>query len=108
MSKHTPGPWSFNTSPNCWSVLQVGSSGRWIVAGGTAWAIPGRQSEAEANARLIAAAPDLLEALEDLREWALDHGEVVFAGGGMHAVDPMNSCLRRASAAIAKATGEPL
>lgn len=95
-AKHTPGPWSFIASPNCWSVLQVGSSGRWVIAGGTAWAIPGRQSEAEANARLIAAAPDLLEWLR----WALS---------AMAARNPAwteGDNFIAASAAIAKATGE--
>lgn len=65
MSAHTHGPWVLHTSPNCWTVLQAGSSGRWHIAGGTGWGIPGKWSEAEANARLISAAPDLLAALRD-------------------------------------------
>lgn len=89
-TKHTRGPWSFIASPNRWSVLQVGSSGRWVIAGGTAWAIPGLQSEAEANARLIAAAPDLLEALREARVLLV------------HAACPIDWI----DAAIAKATGE--
>lgn len=100
-ARHTPGPWSFIASPNCWSVLQVGSSGRWVIAGGTAWAIPGRQSEAEANARLIAAAPDMLDALISCFTYLSFIPESA-AGGDDDAV----MLAKRARAAIAKATEE--
>jgi hypothetical protein len=52
------------------------------------------QAEAEANARLIAAAPDLYEALHDLcASGGLDDGGDVFA---------------KAKAALAKARGEKM
>jgi hypothetical protein len=62
MKKHTLGPWRIerqNTSP---------TTGEWMIAGFT----PGYLAEirdceggkVEANAKLIAAAPDLLEALQ--------------------------------------------
>ena len=74
MSKHTPGPWTmsrpmgtghlegrepwFRVSADRTLHLQVAACPDGYVAG-----------ENEANARLIAAAPDLLEALTDLLGW---------------------------------------
>jgi hypothetical protein len=52
--------------------------------------------DAEANARLIAAAPELLEALDYLYNWTKD------VGGD----EAFHDWRRRAAAAIAKATGE--
>lgn len=58
MSKHTPGPWSIHHKPRCdWQI--VGADEYSIVG------VPdddkyGRPTEDAANARLIAAAPDLL------------------------------------------------
>lgn len=78
MSKHTPGPWRVDTHCN---VMHKDAMVAFpCISGGL---------NQEANARLIAAAPDLLEALEDIaayypNSWAEDV----------------------ARAAIAKATGE--
>lgn len=61
MSKqHTPGPWAAGTMINEHGGLK---RGRYIV-----FPLP-EDSEAEANARLIAAAPDLLHALK----WAAEY-----------------------------------
>lgn len=61
---HTPGPWHVRGF-KVWEDLFRSNERRGIVA---EIAISWRDSEeAEANARLIAAAPDLLEALEALR-----------------------------------------
>ena len=69
-AKHTPGPWlthpwSWGNDPR-WRVIRLGSSG-----GSPGLAVihprPGmKPGEAAANARLIAAAPELLEALIDV------------------------------------------
>ena len=78
MSAHTPGPWSYGF-PKINGVelrerdCQV-SSGGFLVAnvshGSTYPAEPFGSDRREANARLIAAAPDLLAALEALdRYW---------------------------------------
>ncbi len=97
MSKHTPGPWRVehqNPSP---------TTGEWMIAGSK----PGYLAEVRdcgsgdvrANARLIAAAPDLLEACE-LIVSAFDQ------------LAPMSSArneplqINAARAAIAKARGE--
>lgn len=60
--KHTPGPWE----PEC-------RSGDWVVISArdknaVAWPNRPRGNEVEANVRLIAAAPDLLEALQSIAD----------------------------------------
>ena len=102
-NKHTPGPWVQGTSKHgrCCVWLDghtepentMGPADIWIDCG------------TEFNARLIAAAPDLLEAISKFVAFAERHGEVVFSGGGMSAIDAMNACTTKARAAIAKATG---
>lgn len=98
MSKHTPGPWKahfeeayFVTGPDLGRVAMMMN-----LKG--AHGLGGRRSgdESASNARLIAAAPELLEALRG----ALEHWPV-----------PSSICKDRpayeaARAAIAKATGE--
>lgn len=81
MNKHTPGPWNIDNHPD-----QI-----WITDSDNNSAIckvMHMRSEAEANARLIAAAPDLLEALDqiqrriaagDLDEWSLQSLERIAA-----------------------------
>lgn len=68
VSKHTPGPWLFNDNSEYWTThpfsVTVRKRGVHAVAVAN---IPARAtielSEAKANAQLIAAAPDLLDAL---------------------------------------------
>lgn len=87
-TQHTPGPWRYcktNGSP---------THGEHVIAGSK----PGYLAEVRdcgsgdvgANARLIAAAPELLAALVELRDWYTEHT-------GLPAV--------AANAAIAKAVG---
>lgn len=62
MSKHTPGPWKVDTqieSP-CHCIVVAPTSSRWIASIGDR----PLGEEGQSNARLIAAAPELLEALE--------------------------------------------
>jgi hypothetical protein len=82
MGKHTPGPWSK-------------SERGYIFAGDSCIASTSDLDENEANARLIAAAPDLLAALEQSLSWLSS-----YPGGGA------NAAWRKASEAIAKARGE--
>lgn len=77
MSKHTPGPWTINDARDGQSVLfQIESSVQAdkpevIVAmlddGNTS------VSEQRANAHLIAAAPELLDAVKDLRDYLAEY-----------------------------------
>ena len=85
MSKHTPGPWFFNFEAGRYVISHQGNFGPHKALAITGGFYP----DLEANARLIAAAPELLEALQMLLE---------FPNTG-----PATSAAR---AAIAKATGE--
>lgn len=84
--QHTPGPWQVQKEALPNRVGITATNGRFIT-----WTMGGApNSESEANARLIAAAPDLLEALEVIcREFANGH--------------PL---IQQGRAAIAKARGE--
>jgi hypothetical protein len=81
MNKHTKGPWSVGGPTGC--LNQIGID----PAIGCAY---GAGEEVKANARLIAAAPDLLEALQAL----------------MPGAEAMGWDVSKARAAITKATGE--
>ena len=86
-TKHTPGPWIAQRDPNAimaddWCIGAQGQIDSVAVC-------------SERDARLIAAAPDLLEALKCLVGWFDD--------------DRMNGAekqIKKARAAIRKATGE--
>lgn len=100
MSKYTPGPWSvFNHSWSDTTILAYGFE-HGICSLDINHATEESQEEDEAqmaaNARLIAAAPDLLDALEDLCE----RMEQIVRD------DQSTPCTVKARAAIAKATGE--
>ena len=79
MSGHTPGPWSLGDENDACCSVDTGRSSisldRMDVLGRTADVIS--RDEMLANARLIAAAPDLLDALRTLRH-------SVVADNGMH------------------------
>lgn len=63
MTKHTPGPWLFDEESGAITTHKRIAKGiARIVTVRLGWAEP-FESEQIANARLIAAAPDLLEAL---------------------------------------------
>jgi len=57
-TKHTPGPWLIDPS---WDILGNTKDGNGMVCQITVDAVP--RDEAAANAHLIAAAPDMYEAL---------------------------------------------
>ena len=77
MSKHTPGPWFVNLagSERNWQFVYdecyvyAPGSGVDDVAVAATIADPLTGKPSEADARLISAAPELLEALEDADEW---------------------------------------
>ena len=91
-TKHTPGPWMFDAT-----LKGDGSfGGSYIVSNNAKKTWPLAEVYREDNARLIAAAPDLLEALK-----ALVADLKPYMGQGR-----MDDKIRNAIAAIAKATGE--
>jgi hypothetical protein len=108
-AKHTPGPWEFDG--NCvWAdAIQgyVADPQTEDILSGEYVPLSEAQEQWEANARLIAAAPELLEALrEALREIIAinneDQGTFRKRGGTRRGL----SIIATARAAIAKATGE--
>lgn len=91
-STHTPGPWR-----------TYQGDGRWIVATTSSWAyaatglIPQLDAETEeANARLIAAAPDLLEACKQVIVYGADADDAIL----------WTDVIRNIKAAIHKAEGD--
>ncbi len=111
MSAHTPGPWTAveheqaSGERGWWSVLR----GAWDISHNQA-AKPGvvadcqysamTPEENEANARLIAAAPDLLAALERIAAW--DPEAAASDKNGLSIIDAIDI----SRAAIAAAKGE--
>ena len=97
MSNYTPTPWTIEKCPKAEAVTD-GKDWPWLVSYNDGeyegYLALVQTQNAEANACLIAAAPDLLEALEDLERTA-----------GLPAMvdDPARVAAR---AAIAKAKGE--
>lgn len=104
MAKHTEGPWrsscmvmdaddwtALNASGPKGSVIDIVQRGQDVIA--AVWCGDDCDGEEAANARLIAAAPDLLEALEDA-ERALTACNF----------DETSNTMRDIRAAIAKAT----
>ena len=91
MSKFTPGPWALDR----WGAVCHANKQLVVVEG---VALSGRSTdETRANARLIAAAPELLDALK--------YCAAVCAGEALNKSDLINA-LEKARGAIAKATGE--
>lgn len=89
---HTSGPWHVAESPNHHSPFITNATGKGTIAN----SVHGTTSaEQEANARLIAAAPELLEACET----ALENLAPLYSSE--HLV------MKRLRAAIAKATQQP-
>lgn len=115
MSKHTPGPWRVVNATDVFTKLGATSAEGTEAAHNDAWLIAdcasiptinknGEQCElsfreAHANARLIAAAPELLEALRALAEYNAE------MSGGVSLLD-RDDLWEKAAAAIDKATGD--
>ena len=103
--KHTPGPWSLSPSfDRVERRVQHGDAPAlvWSIASGINSAHPDYLPRAEqiANARLIAAAPELLAALEDMTD---RYARAMKDSGVSHYPEAMVE-IRSARAAIAKAT----
>lgn len=114
MNKHTPGPWSCERDPCHFDTLSTvvggdnsarkGISRQMIVDVG-GWA---EWREQEANARLIAAAPELLAACKAVADWWHEHEyDTVLGDDGIEisVYDSEPKMVKLARAAIAKAEG---
>lgn len=91
MSKHTPGPWTVDDNYLCAKVKDETI----YLAKIHSWSKDAPE-EGKANARLIAAAPELLESLEWWQK----------LGNEGASSDEWDSCQRMMDAVIAKARGE--
>jgi hypothetical protein len=101
-ARHTPGPWAYSTDPQPNGCPIVGARGL-IVAMLAHSVNHSDQAEiATANARLIAAAPDLLRALVALDACYCEAGDSLSKAQRTH----HRETLMAARAAIARATGE--
>lgn len=97
--KHTPGPWDlYNPHRSAQYVDQIISDGEYRSIFRIHHDDGIVQSEAEANAKLIAAAPDMLEALEYVRMTLADIEASKRKGY-------YTTCPKIVAAAIAKAEG---
>lgn len=90
-AQHTPGPWAFAKYSKKRFGLGCAGHGAWMFLQ-TIYE-DADSPELRANARLMAAAPELLAALEEVLAYCVEHGH-----------DWM--CMAQARAAIIKATGE--
>jgi hypothetical protein len=97
-TKHTPGPWRYDDT---WGLIVARGEVEVAACHGG-----GSRSEAQANARLISAAPELLDALKTLLAYHGETGHGVFKSTKGHYVKE-RECLQctMARAAIAKAEG---
>lgn len=106
-AQHTPGPWSLNTQYADIEVRGPAESGV-LVTVMAPWGIAADGPNPQpANARLIAAAPELLEALKELSAmyastWDRVGGDLVMMGGGIERFEAAHQVARDA---IAKAAG---
>lgn len=106
MSGHTPGPWEYidgskTASMQFGPVCVIRGSGKQIAS--FSWQSPSvnfpSKDESQANARLIAAAPELLEALERILEVRVNGWDNIWAGS--------NRCQDIARTALSKAKEIP-
>ncbi len=106
--EHTPGPWQVQQwSSGDWHITPVGTDSPLIAS--TSYnptPQPIDASTEEANARLIAAAPDLLATLAAIvlpyREWLGDHAD---DAPTVERIELTTSALREGLAVYDKATG---
>lgn len=95
-TKHTPGPWIADLET--WAGIVNAPAG--TIAGPVGGSRGATLDELHANARLIAKAPELLDALVRLTAWA------DVAGCDREPGSILDSNIKAARAVIAQATGE--
>ena len=103
-TQHTPGPWTIHADTDGWPLVMSGGVAGRIVANVNPQSCPDESSApefvempCEANARLIAAAPELLDALQ----WLVD----LMPDPELDSDPVQREQVIKAKVAIAKATG---
>lgn len=108
MTTHTPGPWTvgerLSGSENHRGFTIGDARNQWGLA--SVHPLDSDGNEGRANARLMAAAPELLGALKRLVSINQEHNEAILAITGRPPAWN-DSYLNEARAAIAKAEGQP-
>jgi len=107
--KHTPGPWSTNGH------AEKNEHGTWVAPVFSDTDAEKRpadtygttKGQARTNARLIAASPELLEALEIAREWMGSDPGAARNDDNPGWADRLDAAQDQVDAAIAKAEGHP-
>ena len=99
---HTPGPWTYSTEPHPNGCPIIGHEGLMIAMLAHSVNHEDQKEEALANARLIAAAPELLEAMTRAAN-RIDHMSLYLEGPESRRLDALD-WTEDARAAIAKAT----
>lgn len=92
--KHTKGPWTLKITRDGWEIVSADGESFMGEASYYPW-----QSGNIADAILIAAAPDLLEALRDMEAYCAPYAE------DFEPEDAVSEAFSNARAAISKATG---
>ena len=95
-TKHTPGPWNLDKRQE----KLMGANGQSIVVWNSGLSFGNRTEEAEANARLIASAPELLAACSRAFNLIKESG---FSSGLIE--EEFDGTLNQLDAAIAKVEG---
>lgn len=98
-TKHTPGPWRYTPSSEGGTRMCTVETGRTTFQ----CSIHQADGGADADARLIAAAPDCLAALDEIAQLAHNGGFPDMSADELRKL--LFSCGNRAMIAIAKATG---
>lgn len=93
MAEHTPGPWHVTAGPYPREIRA--DDGPFIAS---VYDLGVTYGERNANARLLAAAPELLDALKEAADWIATHGDTLPASAMK-----LSAVL---TAAIAKATAK--
>jgi len=95
--EHTPGNWRIQNASDTYNRYQIEANGWGIIL-----RCEDTSNESQANARLIAAAPELLEALRSLY-YAVSDEEDDYPDSQLYHI--VMNATKRAQAAIDKATG---
>lgn len=93
---HTPGPWFVMESGSCKGMSDIRGEGKVLVSG--MWT---DTEEFAANARLLAAAPDLFDGACDF----IAYEEAADRGDDLAMLSLFNSASQKLRAAVAKAKG---